>query len=104
MSTADPRLDGLSLKGNWPPHVGEVNPYPDVLGIHNSKGPKSQQNSSLPTAGRGAALTASKLTLFLPSVALRDRQLRSFAHFTPQPSHYGHYSLLTEIIIAEFKR
>ncbi|MED6112633.1 hypothetical protein PIB30_063310 [Stylosanthes scabra] len=31
----------------------------------------------------GVALTASKLTSNLPSIALRDRQLRSFAHFTP---------------------
>ncbi|MED6115779.1 hypothetical protein PIB30_093986 [Stylosanthes scabra] len=31
----------------------------------------------------GIALTASRLTSFLPSVALRDRQLRSSAHFTP---------------------
>ncbi|MED6126402.1 hypothetical protein PIB30_078011 [Stylosanthes scabra] len=43
---------------------------------------------------RGIAVTTSKLTLFLPSIALRDRQLSSFTHFTPQPSHYGHYSLL----------
>ncbi|MED6160776.1 hypothetical protein PIB30_054511 [Stylosanthes scabra] len=35
------------------------------------------------TAGRGVALMASKLTPFLPSVALKYRQLRSFAHFTP---------------------
>ncbi|MED6209912.1 hypothetical protein PIB30_059261 [Stylosanthes scabra] len=33
--------------------------------------------------GRGVALTASKLTPFLPSVALRDRQLRSSAYFNP---------------------
>ncbi|MED6172980.1 hypothetical protein PIB30_055117 [Stylosanthes scabra] len=46
MSTADPSLDGLSPKGNLPPQGGEVNPYPNVLGIHNSRGPRSQQNSS----------------------------------------------------------
>ncbi|MED6209983.1 hypothetical protein PIB30_059804 [Stylosanthes scabra] len=50
---------------------GGVNPYPNVLGIHNSGRPG------------GVALMASKLTSFLPSVALRDRQLRSSAHFNP---------------------
>ncbi|MED6148762.1 hypothetical protein PIB30_055968 [Stylosanthes scabra] len=50
-------------------------PFPNVLGIHNNEGP------------RGVALTASELTLFLPSVALRDQQLRSSAHFNPQPGH-----------------
>ncbi|MED6175537.1 hypothetical protein PIB30_079301, partial [Stylosanthes scabra] len=46
MSTADPRLDELLPNGNKPPQGGEVNPYPNVLGIHNSRGPRSQQNSS----------------------------------------------------------
>ncbi|MED6126194.1 hypothetical protein PIB30_075991 [Stylosanthes scabra] len=45
MSTVDPRLDGLSPKENKPPQDGGVNPYPTVLGIHNSRGPRSQQNS-----------------------------------------------------------
>ncbi|MED6159300.1 hypothetical protein PIB30_041053 [Stylosanthes scabra] len=47
---------------------------------------------------RGVALMVLKLTPFLPSIALRDQQLRSPAHFNPYPSHYGHYSLWTEII------
>ncbi|MED6146398.1 hypothetical protein PIB30_034126 [Stylosanthes scabra] len=38
----------------------------------------------------GVALTASRLTPFLSSVALRDQQLRSSAHFTPQPGHKNH--------------
>ncbi|MED6109925.1 hypothetical protein PIB30_038101 [Stylosanthes scabra] len=71
MITTNPRLDGLSPKGNKPPQGGGVNPYPKILGILNNGGL------------RGVALTASKLTSFLPSVALRDRQLRSFAHFNP---------------------
>ncbi|MED6208734.1 hypothetical protein PIB30_048026 [Stylosanthes scabra] len=43
------------------------------------------------------------LTSFLPIVTFKDQQLRSFAHFNPQPRHYGNYSLLAEIIIAENK-
>ncbi|MED6141153.1 hypothetical protein PIB30_100486 [Stylosanthes scabra] len=70
ISGTDPRLDGLSLKGNKPLQGGGVNPYPNVLGIHNSGGPRTHD------VGMGIALTASKLTPFLPSVALRDRQLR----------------------------
>ncbi|MED6124748.1 hypothetical protein PIB30_061875, partial [Stylosanthes scabra] len=39
--TTDPRLDGLSPKGNEPPQGGRVNSYPKILGIHNSGGPRS---------------------------------------------------------------
>ncbi|MED6173297.1 hypothetical protein PIB30_058037 [Stylosanthes scabra] len=41
MIITDPGLDGLSPKGNEPPQGGGVNPYPKILGIHNSGGPKS---------------------------------------------------------------
>ncbi|MED6216618.1 hypothetical protein PIB30_009211 [Stylosanthes scabra] len=40
MITTDPRLDGLSPKGNEPPQGGGANPYPKILGIHNSGGPR----------------------------------------------------------------
>ncbi|MED6185520.1 hypothetical protein PIB30_057898 [Stylosanthes scabra] len=71
-----------------------------IWAIHNKEGGFDRVNMGLgrsdPISGTvvpnslsltfrawGVALTASKLTPFLPSIALRDRQLRSFAHFTP---------------------
>ncbi|MED6141235.1 hypothetical protein PIB30_101206 [Stylosanthes scabra] len=65
LTTRNPTLSDSPMIGyGFPTCGGGVNPYPNVLGIHNSGGP------------RGVALTTSKLNPFLPSVALRDRQLR----------------------------
>ncbi|MED6163457.1 hypothetical protein PIB30_080127 [Stylosanthes scabra] len=73
MSTADPRLDGLSPKGTNHHRVAELTP------IRMSLAYTTAGDLGPHTAGRGVVLTASKLTPFLPYVALRDRQLRSFA-------------------------
>ncbi|MED6222981.1 hypothetical protein PIB30_069660 [Stylosanthes scabra] len=65
--TANPSLDGLSPKGSKPllsnGRVVELAPI------------------------RREELSASELVSFLSSVAFRDQQLRSSAHFNPWPRH-----------------
>ncbi|MED6194541.1 hypothetical protein PIB30_029568 [Stylosanthes scabra] len=53
MVTTDPRLDGLSLKGNEPPQGGKVSLYPKVLGIHNSWGSASYDRTRANLASPG---------------------------------------------------
>ncbi|MED6216826.1 hypothetical protein PIB30_011416 [Stylosanthes scabra] len=53
MTTTDPRLDGLSPKGNKPPKGGGVNPYPKIRGIHNNGGPKSYNRTRVNPASPG---------------------------------------------------
>ncbi|MED6127847.1 hypothetical protein PIB30_092052 [Stylosanthes scabra] len=62
--TADPSLDGLSPKGSKP-----------LL--------SNGQVVELAPIRRDVELTASELTPFRPSIAFRDEQLRSSAHFNP---------------------
>ncbi|MED6181514.1 hypothetical protein PIB30_019941 [Stylosanthes scabra] len=107
------RLDELSLKRNKPPQDGGVNPFPQILGIHNYEDSNLTIDSSKPRVtginspavhawresvnntrvnpdvtrknspavrtlvGRGVEEVVSDLTLFLPSITLKDRQLRN---------------------------
>ncbi|MED6169050.1 hypothetical protein PIB30_017618 [Stylosanthes scabra] len=43
----------------------------------------------LTLANRGVRIAVTDLTLFLPIRSYGDSHLSSFAHFTPQPRHYG---------------
>ncbi|MED6147347.1 hypothetical protein PIB30_043327 [Stylosanthes scabra] len=53
MITTDPRLHGLSLKENELPQGGRVNPYPKILGIHNSGGSGSYDKTRVNPASPG---------------------------------------------------
>ncbi|MED6143844.1 hypothetical protein PIB30_009654 [Stylosanthes scabra] len=105
MITASPRLDELSPKRNKPPHGGEVHPCLRILGIHNCEDTDPAIDSrpqlmhqgtklnpcreALTVVGRGVRIAVADLTMFLPILPMGDRHLRSFAHFNPQPRHYG---------------
>ncbi|MED6163567.1 hypothetical protein PIB30_081235 [Stylosanthes scabra] len=64
-------------------NVTEVQPTLKIPSIGLGSFSLGSRNRGPHTAGRDVALTASKLTPFLQSLALRDRQLRSFTHFIP---------------------
>ncbi|MED6143763.1 hypothetical protein PIB30_009012 [Stylosanthes scabra] len=53
LSRTERKLDGLSLKENEPPQGVGVNPYPKILGIHNSGGSGSYDRTRInPTVTR----------------------------------------------------
>ncbi|MED6115168.1 hypothetical protein PIB30_087607 [Stylosanthes scabra] len=58
-------------------------PFPDWMDCHLKETNRHMEAMLTPIRISGISLMVSKLTPFLLSVALRDRQLRSFAHFTP---------------------
>ncbi|MED6164008.1 hypothetical protein PIB30_085444 [Stylosanthes scabra] len=77
-STVNPSLDRLSTKGSKPLRSN---------GRVEELAPIRRSWAGLPAIGRDVELTTSELTPFLPSVAFRDQQLRSSAHFNQWPRH-----------------
>ncbi|MED6132135.1 hypothetical protein PIB30_016347 [Stylosanthes scabra] len=112
MITTSPRLDELSPRRNKPPHGRveklilarvslayttvsiliprwtRVNPryWSKLTSGARMAGVCSQQLEVERT--RGVRIAVTDLTSFFPIQPMGDRQLRSCAHFTPQPRHY----------------